>query len=320
MGRETVSENEFVALFEALGGAETAKRIGVSQHDVFQRRKRLEKKLGRTIVSPTASPNPAGTAFKRVASDVPGRVETTVHTGVVIVGSDAHYWPGEISTAHRGLVKFCKEYQPKVVVKNGDVLDGSTISRHPPIGWEKSPGLIAEIGACKDRLGEIVMAAPGAERYFPLGNHDARFETRLATVAPEYANVHGIHLKDHMPEWSPCWSVWINDNVVVKHRFKGGIHAPHNNTMWAGKTLVTGHLHSQKVQPFTDYNGTRWGVDAGCLADPYGPQFQYLEDNPRNWRSGFAVLFFENGRLLQPQLAMVVEEGKIDFCGKIHEV
>jgi hypothetical protein len=33
----------------------------------------------------------------------------------------------------------------------------------------------------------------------------------------------------------------------IKHRFKGGMHAPQNNTLWAGVTMVTGHLHSQKV-------------------------------------------------------------------------
>ena len=106
-----------------------------------------------------------------------------------------------------------------------------------------------------------------------LGNHDGRFETRLATVAREYAELHGVSLKDHFPAWGACWAAWINNDVVVKHRYKGGVHATHNNTMWAGKTIVTGHLHSAKVTPFDDYDGTRYGVDCGCLADPYGDQF-----------------------------------------------
>lgn len=320
MPRTLFPEGEFITLFETFGPSETAKRTDSTLRAVLGRRARLEKKLNRSIVSATVSFPGAKGANLRVPSSAVGRIETDVMDGVVLVGSDAHYWPGEPTTAHRAFVKFCKDLQPKIVIKNGDVLDASTISRFPPIGWEKTPSLKDEIEACKDRLGEIVMAAPKAKRYWPLGNHCARFETRLATVAPEYANVHGIHLKDHFPEFEPCWSVWINDDVVVKHRFRGGIHAPHNNTLWSGKTLVTGHLHSQQVKPLSDYNGTRWGVDAGCLAEPYGPQFQYLEDSPRNWRSGFAVLFFDHGLLLQPQLAMVVDEGKIDFCGKIIEV
>jgi len=136
-------------------------------------------------------------------------------------------------------------------------------------------------------------------------------------VAPEYAQMHGVHLKDHFPRWRPCWSVWINDEVVVKHRYKGGIHATHNNTVNSGKTTVTGHLHSLKVTPFDDYNGTRWGVDTGTLAEPNGPQFlNYMEDNPRNWRSGFVVLRFVRGRLLWPQLVSVLDQDTIDYCNQ----
>jgi hypothetical protein len=121
-----------------------------------------------------------------------------------------------------------------------------------------------------------------------------------------------------MPLWEPCWSVFINDNVVVKHRLRSGIHAPHNNTMWAGRTVVTGHLHSQKIMPITDYNGTRYGVDAGCLADPDAKAFtDYTEDGPKNWRSGFAVLTFKDGRLLMPELVTVWDAGHVQWRGDL---
>ena len=110
-------------------------------------------------------------------------------------------------------------------------------------------------------------------------------------AAPEFAKVAGIHLRDHFPDWESGWSCWINNDVVIKHRFKGGIHAPHNHTLWAGRTIVTGHLHSAKVMPISDYNGTRWGVDGGCLADTGAKAFlDYTEDSPKNWRSGFVSL------------------------------
>ena len=107
---------------------------------------------------------------------------------------------------------------------------------------------------------------------------------------------------------------------MVKHRYKGGLHATHNNTASAGKTMITGHLHSAKVTPYTDYTGTRYGVDTGCIADPWGPQFEYMEDNPRNWRSGFCVLTFHKGKLLQPQLALVHDPDHIDFQGALIRV
>lgn len=251
----------------------------------------------------------------------PGRLFAEMTDGVILVASDCHFWPGDKSTAFRAFVRACREFSPKFVVMNGDVVDGATISRHAPINWEERPSVAAELEACKDRLGEIADAAGGAKRYWTMGNHDQRFEARLAAVAPEYANVHGIHLKDHFAAWEPCWSLWINDDVVIKHRYKGGIHATHNNAMWAGKSIITGHLHSLKVTPISDYSiNTRFGVDTGTLADVYGPQFEYMEDNVRNWRSGFAVLTFYRSKLLWPELVHVLGDGQVEFRGKVYSV
>lgn len=259
-----------------------------------------------------------------IAPAVKGRrVEAALTDGVVLIGSDAHYWPGPASTAHRAFLEFARRLKPSIVVVNGDAIDCAAISRHPPIGWTKIPDVKDEMEICGERLGEIVLASGKARRYWPLGNHDARFETRLAMAAPEFKGVRFTSLIDHFPDWEPCWSVHIGGEhgVVIKHRFKGGIHAAFNNTLWAGRSIVTGHLHSLKVYPHTDYSGTRYGVDCGTLADPYGPQFQdYLEDNPRSWRSGFVVLTFKNGRLMMPELVQVVDGDTVEFRGDLIEV
>lgn len=254
-------------------------------------------------------------------TEYPGRLTIDVEDGRVLIASDAHYWPGVVTTMHKAFVRACKEMTPRAVIMNGDVNDGARTGRHAPIMWEEAPTVAQEGEACKERLGEIEDAAPDADKLWSLGNHDARFESRLAAVAPEYANVHGMHLKDHFPKWAPCWSVWINDDVVVKHRFKGGLHAAHNNTVTAGKTIVTGHLHSAKVTPWTDYNGTRWGVDSGTLCEaPWVQAINYLEDNPVNWRSAFVVLTFHKGRLLQPELCLQHAPGQVEWRGKVWDV
>ena len=127
-------------------------------------------------------------------------------------------------------------------------------------------------------------------------------------------------MSDHIPDWEFCWACWPTQNVIVKHRFKGGIHATHNNTVNAGVSIVTGHLHSLKVTPFSDYNGNRYGVDTGTLAEPDGPQFTYGELNPTNHRSGFAVLTFFNGQLLWPELVHKFDEGLVEFRGEVIDV
>ena len=292
-----------------------ARQYGIRERNVVARRRRLEVEMNQPIQGPRTNP----AAHCVAVSEHPHRAVITVPNGTVIVAGDAHYWPGEPSLMHRALITFCRELRPKALVLNGDVIDAPSVSRHAPIGWEARPKLVDEIEAAQDRLHEILSALPqGAERVWNLGNHDARFETRLATVAPEYAKLKGVHLHDHFSLWRTAWAAWVNDSVVVKHRFRSGTHAPHNNTLWAGKTMVTGHLHSARVSPLTDYNGTRYGVDAGCITETDARAFlDYTEDNPKNWRSAFCVLTFEEGRLLQPELVLKFDERRVEFRGKL---
>lgn len=252
--------------------------------------------------------------------DKPGRLNYEIHTGHILIGSDAHYHPGVITTAHRAFVKFCRDLKPSMVILNGDIFDGAAISRHPRTMWEDRPSVMQELKAVQERLGEIEKAAKGAIKVRTIGNHCLRFESFLSAHAPQYEGVKGFSLREHLPAWGEGWSVWVNDEVVIKHRQKGGIHATHNNTVSSGKTIVTGHLHSLKVTPWTDYNGTRYGVDCGTLADPDGPQFGYTEDGPLNWRSGFVVLRIEDGRLLRPQEVTVIGDGLVDYCNRVHKV
>jgi hypothetical protein len=255
--------------------------------------------------------------------ELPHRLNAQVKDGVVIIFSDAHYWPGIVTIAHRAVVALTKQLKPKLIIANGDLIDGATISRHARIGWDNRPPLHEEVETTKERLHEVMMAAPKARRIWSLGNHDARFETKLANTSPEYAKVHGVSLKDHFPHWEPCWAIHINDNVVVKHRYKGGMHAVHNNALWSGKTMITGHDHHLRVHPFNDYNGLRWGVSTGTLANPDGPQFvDYTEDNPKNWRSGFVVLDFKDGELLWPTVVHVIDEkrGLVQFGRELLKV
>jgi hypothetical protein len=314
--RAKTSDADFVREFEKLGPHQYAKKYNVAVRSVYRRRENLEGRYGTQIRSPDKFRS------TRLAEDHAAVLRYPVKDGVVLIGSDAHIWPGKPTTAMRAFAKFAKDYEPQIVILNGDVLDFPQVSRHPPIGHLELPDLADEIEAARDQLHVIELAVRRSCRLvWCLGNHDSRFETRLATTAPEYARLHGHSLKHHFPAWSACWRVDLNDDVVVKHRFKGGVHAPHNNAVNSGKTMVTGHLHSAKVTPWTDYVGTRYGVDTGCLADPDHKAFvDYTEAGPKNWRSGFCVLTFKNGKLLYPELVSVWDDNHVQFRGSLLKV
>jgi len=248
-----------------------------------------------------------------------------VTDGTVLVFSDAHFWPGIRTTALKGLLWAIKELKPVMVIANGDIFDGAGISRHPRSQWQTRPNVQQELEACKEYMTEIENACHEARHHtqliWPLGNHDTRFESRLSAFVPEFEGVQGLTLQEHFPKWHPCWSCWPTNDVIVKHRFKSGVHATHQNTVSAGVSVVTGHLHSLKVTPFADLRGNRFGVDTGTLAETDGPQFlDYLEMNPTNWRSGFAVLTFKDSKLLWPELVHKWDEGVVEFRGQLIDV
>jgi hypothetical protein len=316
-----VSDAEFIELWKTLASAtKIAKLIDIDLSGVHQRRRAIEQRYKIQLVAEDKSRG-GRYSHLQTAHNHAARHQLGIENGVVIVFSDAHFWPGIRTTAFKGLLWAIREFKPKAIINNGDAFDGASISRFPRIGWDTKPSIIQELKACEASLGEIEEEAGRAKLIWTLGNHDSRFENRLAANASEFEGVKGFSLKDHFPAWLSCWACWPTEEVCVKHRYKGGIHATHNNTVNSGVSIVTGHLHSLKVTPFSDYKGARFGVDTGTLANPTGPQFvDYLEDNPTNWRSGFAILTFFNGRLLWPELVHNFGDGCIEFRGKVIDV
>lgn len=309
------SDDEFITEFTSRGARGIQEKFGVASQNVYARRRRLERKLGSQLTPPTM-----GGHWQQLDKH-PSAVKVDIQDGHILIGSDSHYYPGIVSTAHKAFLEFQREFKPKVIIKNGDEADFPTISRFSH-GWEKQPSVAAEIENCNAMLGEIEKTSPKARLIWPVGNHDSRLETKIATSAPELAKLKGVHLRDHFnPRWEPCFAAFVNDDTVVKHRIKGGMYAPRNNTVFSGKTVITGHLHSLKVWPHSDYNGTRWGVDCGTMADPYGPQFSgYTELSPLDWRSGFVLLTFVKGRLLWPETVWISGPDEVEFRGRVWNV
>ena len=237
--------------------------------------------------------------------------------------SDAHF-TDTTTTAFKALLKMIKTHKPQVIICNGDAFDGQVLSRFPSINYDAKPTVLEELKACRYHLDEIEKVRPaGCRLIWTLGNHDMRYEAWLVNKVPEYSGVDGFSLKYHFPNWETCWSFWIGEETVVKHRFKGGRTAGYSNLVAAGNTnIITGHTHVLCVSPISNYQGHFFGVQTGCLANPMSPTFEYVEDNPLDWRSGFVLLSFDQDRMLMPEMIMVSDEqnGEYEFRGAIHQV
>lgn len=308
--RPRVSDDEFIGIWKRLQSATLVSReIGVDVRNVHIRRKRLEDKHGIVLRS-----NDSRSPSFLVKEHTP-RVDCEMMNGTILVGSDAHYWPGVASTAHRAFVQVIKEIKPELIVMNGDLFDGARISRYPQSAWIKLPTVKEELDAVAERLHEIKEAAGSSKTWWCLGNHDMRFDAKLANQASEFEGVPGFTLGDHFPGWNISISLFVNNNLMIKHRFRNGTHATWNNTLYSGVSMCTGHLHRLQATILNDYHGTRWGVDCGTLGETEGDHMHYGEDNPANHCAGFAVLTIVNGRMIHPEFCAVVGD-KAYFRGK----
>jgi hypothetical protein len=315
-----VTDEEFIEVWNQYNSAsQVSKALGLTIRHTHSRRRDIESKHSIVLAA-----NDARSPTFNVTIPQNGvRVNVEMDDGVIMVGSDCHYYPGIISTAHKAFVHLAKELSPKMLIMNGDVFDGSSASSHSPIGWQQTPTVKQELDACQERLGEIEAVAKNAKLHWTWGNHDLRFNTRLASqVGSAFEGVKGMNLTDHFPRWQFSTSIMVNEHTMIKHRWHNGIHAVYNNTLKSGVSFVTGHLHSLKVTPWTDMGAqkTRYGVDTGTMANIDDPAFFYTEDSPVNWRSGLAVLTFWEGKLMPPELCEVISEGIVYFRGKIIEV
>ena len=300
MAAAACTDEEFIRLFQELGSPQLiAEHLGVTVRVVYARRNNMQKKYGIELLSFSDKTKVTNVVHEQ-------KIYAEVKDGVVIVFSDAHYWPGPATVAHRALLAAVEAIKPALVIANGDVFDGARVSRHDPLYGDKSPSPKEEVEACQERMTEIEDASKNSKFLWTVGNHDSRLWRYIRVNAPEVSGMPYTDLFDYFPRWKPTYAIDVNGNTLIKHRWHNGVHATYNNALKGGVNFVTGHLHRLQVTAWGDYTGRRYGVDTGTLAEIDGPQFMYLEHNPVPWASGFAVLTYRNGVLLPPELCEVV--------------
>lgn len=256
------------------------------------------------------------------------RIQLPVKDGCVIVVSDAHYY-GAPSVSHKASLVLADRFKPWAIINNGDAIDGASISRWPVGSFSElseRPSVNDEIKLAAARLADYERRRYLKIRVWNMGNHCARFETKLADLVPQYKGVMGFALKDHFPGWLPAWRTDFlrpdgTPEVIVQHRFKSGMHAGQNNVLWSGANYVTGHDHMLKAYSITTAHGLCWGVHAGTMAPIDSKLFtHYTEDRPVNWQEGFVFLWFRGGRFIGPELVHVTPDQRVLFRGDILKV
>lgn len=326
MTRPKCSDKEFIEIWNKHNStSKVAKEINVEESMVRRRRRNIEKKY--SIVLKTYDLHSRRAYDQTTVSEDRVEVKINLKDGIILVAGDQHYWPNQtVPVMHRAFVHLCMRLKPYATVWNGDAADFPSISRWPAHGWEQTPTVAQEIETIRERSEEIISASPNSKRIWNAGNHDLRLESKIANSLNELRGLSGVHLKDHIPGWLPAWFVTVNGgtegHTEIRHRETGGIHSSFNNTLKSGVNICTGHDHRADVVAFDDRRGRRYGIRHGMTADSCrDPQFvNYLEGRKANWQSGFAVLTYKNGILLQPELALRFSDDSFQFRGEIIKV
>jgi hypothetical protein len=238
MKQSDKEDQKFIECWKRLGSPTlVGKELGINPRSALNRRASLEIRYDiklETHNSLRDKPKP-----KKI-EQAPHNVRRGIDVDKVkrvIVFSDAHF-TDTTTTAFKALLVMIDTFKPEVIICNGDAFDGQVLSRFPSINYDQKPTVLEELNSCRWHLDEIAKhRPPGCELIWTLGNHDMRYESWLVNKVPEYSGVDGFSLKYHFPEWKTCWSYWIGEETIVKHRYKGGRTAGYSNLMAAGNTI-----------------------------------------------------------------------------------
>lgn len=305
---KTIPDSVFIKTWQQFHSPQrVATALGVPIRRVYHQRVRIERRgtalqtisTGKSNLNSPYSP-PAHFERRRLFE---------VTDGTVVVFSDPHWVPDHSTVGQAALERVIGLVKPKLIVCGGDAVDGDTASRFDPTrGHHKRFTLREELDCVKEHLEAIQQVAGQAQLAWTLGNHDVRLSRFVATRAPELLDMPATRLEEWYPAWPLSWTVEINSGTpgmtVIRHRNQAGM--LHLQAQKAGCHYVHGHLHRINVHTAAGFNGFRYSVDAGSLADPDSNAFDYAEGNAPHCQ-GFVVLTFRGGFLMPPELVQIID-------------
>ncbi len=114
-------------------------------------------------------------------------------TELALIISDTHAGYME-PFAWWSFLKACKEMDPDIIICNGDIIEGSAISRHPKVPG-KVMKLQAEFDFAREMFSMLRRICPDAEIIYTAGNHGLdRLASYLTQVAPGLAGLDSMRI------------------------------------------------------------------------------------------------------------------------------
>ena len=232
-------------------------------------------------------------------------------------------------------LRACVVLEPDYIVLNGDILEGSDISRHPKIpGW--SCDLQLEFDFAREMMKQLRVVAPDAEIIWTAGNHGLdRLAAYLSQVAPALACLdnlrfdklagveeYGIQLAQGGSIASPKGTendmpgLLIHD-YLIHHGHLLGQCPSLAELKKALRSGESGHAHRSSLS-FMTYEGLclSWmTTPMGCV--PRAGR-AYMKGRDFGWQGGFGLTFLHPGGRVH-QTPVICDQGVCIFEGFVIE-
>lgn len=206
---------------------------------------------------------------------------------------DAHFPYADHSALSR-LLNEVSDIRPDFVVQMGDLYDLYNFSSHASsrLGLGPMEELTEGRGQAEAMWAGVKQAAPNAECFQILGNHDLRIRKQLVKKAPEMEAL--LEVLDLNSLWRfPGVTLHADyrepleiDGIVFHHGYgRFGSHMRHFL-----KPTVCGHLHKGAVEFLNLWGRTIWELNCGFLGDREALAFQYPPTKLVGWTTGFGLI------------------------------
>jgi predicted phosphodiesterase len=239
------------------------------------------------------------------------------HLKTIVYASDWHV-PHHDPKLFKGFLRFLRDIKPDEVILGGDVLDLESVSSHG--GNPTPPKLVAEVGAGKAFLDQVVAAAPRALISYIEGNHEDRLARYIADKAPTLEKSLSIpsllKLDERGIQYYRYGEVLFRGRLGFTHGFYVGESHAAQHLRKFGCCLVYGHTH--RPQTYTAGiagDKVRGTFGMGCMCGT--KKVPYIKGRPSGWQQGFGVFYVDQDGSFYPYTVMANDSAFV-WNGKVY--
>lgn len=212
-----------------------------------------------------------------LARRVLGSQERLEYTLRLVAFGDTHF-PFAHKKAIDWAIRFTAKFKPTHVVQVGDLYDLYSFSKFPRSQFISPDEELSQGRLQASRFWmKVKEAAPKAEAYQIMGNHDIRGMRRVLDKAPELEPLVGRSMRElftfaGVKTIEDPREELVIEGVIVQHghRSRLGEHSRYNQN-----STICGHSHTGGVNFQRNIKGVYWELNAGLLGDVNSKVFSY---------------------------------------------